>query len=187
VRQASEQLRRRPEQHRYNGLSNHVRYTIGECYLGRILLAATPRGVCAVSFADTDRALLEHLTGEFSENTLTRDDRGLAPRLTELLQSLVGAAPDPDFPLDIRGTPFQLRVWKAMRKIPRGQTRSYQKVAGMIRKPLAARAVARACAFNPAMVVIPCHRVIANDGSVRGSPDCIVRRRMLLEAERERM
>jgi AraC family transcriptional regulator, regulatory protein of adaptative response / methylated-DNA-[protein]-cysteine methyltransferase len=163
-----------------------IRYTLSESYLGRLILAATPRGVCAVSFADTDRVLVKHLQAEFPDVTLSRDDRGLAPLMAELLQALAGATPDPDFPLDVRGTPFQLRVWKAMRRIPRGQTRSYQEVARMIGKPLAARAVARACALNPAMVVIPCHRVIGNDGSVRGNPSCIVRRKTLLEAERER-
>ena len=163
-----------------------IRYTIGDTYLGRLLVAASSKGVCSVGFADTDRVLIEHLQLAFPDTSPTRDDRGLAVFLAELCRYLAGASPDPDLPLDLRGTPFQLRVWKAMRKIPRGQTRSYREVARMIGKPLAARAVARACALNPAMLVIPCHRVIGTDGSIRGRQECIVRRRMLLEAERER-
>jgi AraC family transcriptional regulator of adaptative response/methylated-DNA-[protein]-cysteine methyltransferase len=160
-----------------------IRYTIGDTYLGRLLVAATPKGVCTVSFADMDRVLIEHLQLAFPDTSPTRDDRGLAAFLAELCLYLAGATSDPDLPLDLRGTPFQLRVWNAMRKIPRGQTRSYREVARMIGKPLAARAVARACALNPAMLVIPCHRVIGTDGSIRGRQECIVRRRRLLEAE----
>jgi AraC family transcriptional regulator of adaptative response/methylated-DNA-[protein]-cysteine methyltransferase len=160
-----------------------IRYTIGDTYLGRLLVAATSKGVCSVSFADTDRVLIEHLQLAFPDTSPTRDDRGLAAFFAELYRYLAGAIPDLDLPLDLRGTPFQLRVWKAMRRIPRGQTRSYREVARMIGKPLAARAVARACALNPAMLVIPCHRVIGTDGSIRGRQECILRRRKLLEAE----
>jgi len=162
-----------------------IRYTIGETYLGRLLLAANPRGVCSVNFADTDEALIEHLQLAFPDESRTRDDRGLAASLTELLRYLAGAVPVPDLPLDVRGTPFQLRVWNAMRRIPPGQSRSYREVARMIGKPLAARAVARACALNPAMLLIPCHRVVGADGSIRGRSECIARRKKLLEAERE--
>jgi AraC family transcriptional regulator, regulatory protein of adaptative response / methylated-DNA-[protein]-cysteine methyltransferase len=162
-----------------------IRYTIGDTYLGRLLLAATSNGVCSVSIADTDRVLMEHLQLAFPDTNPTRDDRGLTAFFAELCRYLAGASPNPDLPLDLRGTPFQLRVWKAMRRIPRGQTRSYREVARMIGKPLAARAVARACALNPAMLVIPCHRVIGADGSVRGRNECIVRRKKLLEAERQ--
>jgi AraC family transcriptional regulator of adaptative response/methylated-DNA-[protein]-cysteine methyltransferase len=160
-----------------------IRYTIGDTYLGRLLAAATSKGICSVGIADTDRVLIEHLQLAFPDTSRTRDDRGLAVFFTELSRYLGGAVPDLDLPLDLRGTPFQLRVWNAMRRIPRGQTRSYQEVARMIGRPLAARAVARACALNPAMLVIPCHRVIGTDGSIRGRQECILRRRKLLEAE----
>lgn len=161
-----------------------IRYTIGDTYLGRLLLAATPKGVCWVNFADTDRELIENLQVAFPDESRSRDDRGLAASFTELIRYLAGAVPVPDLPLDVRGTPFQLRVWNAMRRIPRGRSRSYQQVARMIGKPLAARAVARACALNPAMLVIPCHRVVGADGSIRGKSECIARREKLLEAER---
>jgi AraC family transcriptional regulator of adaptative response/methylated-DNA-[protein]-cysteine methyltransferase len=161
-----------------------IRYTVSDSHLGRVLLAATPRGVCAVSFAETESALIRQLEALFPTETIARDDRGLARWMTELLRVVAGASAEVELPLDIRGTPFQQRVWNAMRRIPRGQTRSYSEVARMLGKPLAARAVARACALNPAMILIPCHRVIAGDGTVRGGPTCKTRRERLLEAER---
>jgi AraC family transcriptional regulator, regulatory protein of adaptative response / methylated-DNA-[protein]-cysteine methyltransferase len=163
-----------------------IRFTTSECHLGRVLLATTGKGICAVNLADTESELLEFLERQFPNAITERDDAGLARWAQELIHSLSGAVPHPDFPLDVHGTVFQLRVWKAMRRIPRGETRTYREVAHMIGKPLAARAVARACALNPAMLVIPCHRVIGADGSVRGRPSCRVRREKLLEAERER-
>jgi AraC family transcriptional regulator of adaptative response/methylated-DNA-[protein]-cysteine methyltransferase len=165
---------------------DRIRYTTTECQLGCLLVAATDKGVCAVNLANSESELLEFLEHRFPSATPERDDAGLARWVQELLHSLSGAIPPPELPLDVRGTAFQQRVWNAMRKIPRGQTRTYRDVACLIGKPLAARAVARACALNPAMLVIPCHRVIGADGSVRGSPACKARREMLLEAERER-
>jgi len=137
-----------------------------------------------VNLADTDHEAIEFLRREFPKAVLDRDDGGLARWVEQLMHYLAGAAEDLDFPLDLRGSPFQLRVWKAMRRIPRGETRSYRQVARTIGQPLAARAVARACALNPAMLVIPCHRVIGADGSVRGSSSCKARREKLLEGER---
>jgi AraC family transcriptional regulator, regulatory protein of adaptative response / methylated-DNA-[protein]-cysteine methyltransferase len=165
---------------------DHIRYIIAECYLGRLLVAATDRGIRAVNLADTDHEAIDFLRREFPTAVLERDDRGLARWVEEFTHYLAGAVRDLDLPLDLRGTPFQLRVWSATRKIPRGQSRSYREVARMIGKPLAARAVARACALNPVMLVIPCHRVVGADGSVRGRRECIERRRKLLEAERAR-
>jgi AraC family transcriptional regulator of adaptative response/methylated-DNA-[protein]-cysteine methyltransferase len=166
------------------GAHSQIRFATAECYLGRVLLAATNRGVCAVNFADTDAELTEFLRREFPAATLERDRGSLAAWLAELLRHLAGAVPDADLPLDVLGTAFQRRVWDEMRKIPYGETRSYREVARAIGKPLAARAVARACATNPAMLLIPCHRVIGADGSLRGRGGCVDRRKTMLEAER---
>jgi len=182
---AAEHLGMTPGQYRSGGSHAMIRYTITDCYLGRVLLAATSRGVCALSLADCDAELIRHLGGEFPSATIARDDKGLAPWLTELLRHLAGATPHPDLPLDVRGTAFQRQVWEELRRIPYGETRSYQQVAQAIGKPLAARAVARACATNPAAVVIPCHRVIGADGSLCGYAYGVTRKTKLLAREHE--
>jgi AraC family transcriptional regulator of adaptative response/methylated-DNA-[protein]-cysteine methyltransferase len=181
---AAGQLGMTPGEYRNGGPRTTIRYTTAACYLGRLLLAATERGVCAVSLADTDRALTDTLAREFPAATVERDDRTLAAWLSELLRHLSGAVPHPDLPLDVRGTAFQRRVWEELRRIPYGQTRSYREVARLIGKPSATRAVARACATNPAVLVIPCHRVIGSDGSLRGFGCGIDRKKKLLEAEK---
>jgi AraC family transcriptional regulator of adaptative response/methylated-DNA-[protein]-cysteine methyltransferase len=183
---AAGQLGMTPGEYRNGGSHAAIRYTTAECYLGRVLLAATVRGVCALSLADTDAALTRYLQREFPVARIERDDAGLAAFLAELLRHLAGAVPHPDLPLDIRGTAFQRRVWEELRRIPYGETRSYQEVARAIGKPRATRAVARACATNPAVLVIPCHRVIGSDGSLRGYGCGVDRKKKLLEAEKRR-
>ena len=106
-----------------------IRYTTTECHLGRLLLATTARGICAVNLADTESDLLEFLERQFPDAIIERDDAGLRRWAQELIHSLSGAVPHPEFPLDVRGTAFQHRVWNAMRKIPRGKTRTYREVA----------------------------------------------------------
>ena len=179
------QLGMTPGEYRIGGLHATVRYATAKCDLGRVLLAATDLGVCAVSLGDTDTDLTDFLRTEFPAATLTRDDAGLAQWLAELLRHLAGSAPHPDLPLDVRGTAFQRRVWEELRKIPYGQTRTYREVAEALGEPTAVRAVARACATNPASVVIPCHRVVGSDGSLRGYRWGLNRKRKLLEKERK--
>jgi AraC family transcriptional regulator of adaptative response/methylated-DNA-[protein]-cysteine methyltransferase len=142
--------------------------------------------VCAVSLADKDAELRAFLETEFPAAELERDDAGLADWLAALLRHIAGDVPHLDLPLDVRATAFQRRVWEELRKIPRGETRTYQQVAEAIGEPTAARAVARACATNPASVVIPCHRVVGTDGGLRGYRWGLARKKKLLEREQKK-
>jgi AraC family transcriptional regulator of adaptative response/methylated-DNA-[protein]-cysteine methyltransferase len=158
-----------------------VRYTIGDCDLGRVILAATDRGVCGVALADTDDELTAFVRSEFP--AAERDDAGLADWLAVLLGCLTDKRPRRDLPLDARGTAFQHRVWAELRRIPRGQTRTYKQLAAALGDPNTVRAVARACATNPVSVVVPCHRVIGSDGNLTGYRWGLARKQALLERE----
>jgi AraC family transcriptional regulator, regulatory protein of adaptative response / methylated-DNA-[protein]-cysteine methyltransferase len=182
---AGGQLGMTPGEYRQGGARATIRYTTSACDFGRVLLAVTARGVCAVALASTDAELERFLTAEFPAAELTRDDAGLAGWLGELQQQLAGG-PHADLPLDVRATAFQRRVWEELRKIPRGETRTYRQVAEAIGAPTAARAVARACATNPASLVIPCHRVIGSDGGLHGYRWGMKRKKKLLEEERKK-
>lgn len=182
---AAGQLGMTPGQYRNGGSAATIRYATAKCDLGRVLLAATDRGVCAVSLADSDADLREFLQTEFPAATAKRDDAGLAEWLAELLQHLAGSAPHLELPLDVRATAFQRRVWEELQRIPYGETRTYQEVAKAIGEPTAARAVARACATNPASIVIPCHRVIGSDGGLRGYRWGLNRKRKLIAKEKK--
>jgi AraC family transcriptional regulator of adaptative response/methylated-DNA-[protein]-cysteine methyltransferase len=157
-----------------------VRYVTGDCDLGRILLAATDRGVCGVALGDTDADLTAFVRSDFP--AAERDDAGLAGRLADLLTHLTDGRPR-DLPLDARGTAFQHRVWAELRRIPRGQTRTYKQLAVSLGDPNAIRAVARACATNPVSVVVPCHRVIGSDGRLTGYRWGLARKQALLDRE----
>ena len=183
---AAGQLGMTPGEYQRGGERAVIRYTTAECALGRVLLAATDRGVCAVSLAARDETLLAFLQAEFPGASLERADAGLAGWLAALVCQLAGDVPHPDLPLDVRGTAFQRRVWEELRRIPRGETRSYRAIAEAIGAPTAARAVARACATNPAAVVIPCHRVVGTDGKMHGYRWGINRKKKLLDAEAEK-
>jgi AraC family transcriptional regulator of adaptative response/methylated-DNA-[protein]-cysteine methyltransferase len=163
-----------------------IRYTTASCSLGRILVAATDRGICSIALADSDRQLLASLHQEYPEARITRDNIGLGETLAHLLAHLNGLEPRPDFPLDIRATAFQQRVWAELRRIPYGATRSYSDIARAMGKPNAARAVARACATNPAALVIPCHRVIGKSGDAAGYRWGKARKLKLLANEKAR-
>src|SRR5712691_4718489 len=152
--------------------------------LGRLLVAATTRGVCAVRLGRSDAALEAELAREHPSAELRRDGAPLAPWVNTLLRHLAGEAPRLDLPLDVEATAFQRRVWQALRAIPYGETRSYGAVADAIGHPGAARAVARACAANPVALVIPCHRVVRGDGDPGGYRWGVARKRLLLEQER---
>jgi AraC family transcriptional regulator of adaptative response/methylated-DNA-[protein]-cysteine methyltransferase len=161
----------------------HVGYTIVDCPLGRLLVAATERGICAVSLGDADATLDLALREEYPAAEIHRDDAGFAPWVQSILDYLSGAQPHLDLPLDVRATAFQWRVWEALRKIPYGSTRTYGEIACELGQPTATRAVARACATNPVSLVVPCHRVVGADGSLRGYRWGVERKRALLEQE----
>jgi AraC family transcriptional regulator of adaptative response/methylated-DNA-[protein]-cysteine methyltransferase len=163
-----------------------IRYTTAACSLGRILVAATHRGICSVALADSDRELISSLRSEYPQARITRDNVGLRQTLALLLAHLNGSEPCTDFPLDIRATAFQQRVWDELRRIPYGSTSSYSDVARAVGKPKAARAVARACATNPAALVIPCHRVIGKSGHAAGYRWGKTRKLQLLANEKAR-
>jgi AraC family transcriptional regulator, regulatory protein of adaptative response / methylated-DNA-[protein]-cysteine methyltransferase len=178
------QLGMTPTAFRRHGEGVSLRYTIVRSELGRLLIAATPRGICSVRFGESDRTLEQELRQEFSAAEVRRDDRSLRTFANSVLKSLAGAAPGV-VPLDIQGTAFQQRVWNALRTIPRGQTRSYAEIAKQIGEPKAVRAVANACASNPVALVVPCHRVIQKNGTLAGYRWGIERKQALLRAEQQ--
>jgi AraC family transcriptional regulator of adaptative response/methylated-DNA-[protein]-cysteine methyltransferase len=173
-----------PAVYRRGGAGATIRYAIIPTHLGRLLVGATDRGVCAVSLGDSEAGQVEALRDEYRAAHLVREDGALAPAVRAILAYLDGSRPRIDLPLDIRATAFQGRVWDALRTIPYGDTRSYSDVARAIGQPAAVRAVARACAANPVSLVIPCHRVIRNDGDLGGYRWGADRKRALLERER---
>jgi AraC family transcriptional regulator of adaptative response/methylated-DNA-[protein]-cysteine methyltransferase len=181
---ANGQLGMTPGEYRAGGAKALIRYATAACELGRVLLGVTGKGVCAVALADTDGALEKFVRDEFPAAELVRDERGLAEWLGELLKAVAGG-PHRELPVDVKATAFQRRVWEELRRIPRGETRTYRELAEAIGEPTAARAVARACATNPAAVVIPCHRVVGTDGKMHGYRWGVGRKKQLLAAERE--
>jgi AraC family transcriptional regulator, regulatory protein of adaptative response / methylated-DNA-[protein]-cysteine methyltransferase len=181
---AAGQLGMTPDKYRRGAIAAPVRYTIGKSPLGRMLLAATDKGVCAVQFADSDEELEHGLRHEFPFASRRRDDAGLAAWKKALLERMRGEKLNSSLPLDIQATAFQRRVWEYLQSIPFGETRSYGEVAKGIGQPTAARAVARACATNPVAVAIPCHRVVREDGVSSGYRWGMERKETLLEMER---
>ena len=154
--------------------------------LGRLLVAATERGVCRVALGDTASALEADLIAEFPAARVVQDKSGkLHGWVTPILAYLDGREPDLDLPLDIRATAFQRRVWQELQRIPFGETRTYTEVARRIGNPKATRAVAQACASNPVALVIPCHRVVSKNGEPGGYRWGVDRKRSLLEKENE--
>ena len=182
---AAGQLGMTPGTYRNGGPHAVIRYTVVDCALGRLLLAATDRGVCAVSLGDDDVVLEEFLRGEFPAADLRREDEALHGWAAAVVAHLAGAQPHLDLPLDVRATAFQWRVWEELRRIPYGATRSYAEVAAALGRPTATRAVARACATNPACVVIPCHRVVGSDGKLTGYRWGVERKRRMIDGEKK--
>lgn len=163
-----------------------IDFAIADSPLGRLLLAATTRGVCRVMIGDSDRALEKDLRDEYPRAIVRRHDRILSAHVRSLLEHLRGESPHVELPIDVRATAFQWRVWRQLQAIPYGETRTYRQVAAAIGKPTATRAVARACATNPVALLIPCHRVIRTDGSMGGYRWGIPRKETLLKQEKER-
>jgi AraC family transcriptional regulator of adaptative response/methylated-DNA-[protein]-cysteine methyltransferase len=180
---ASSQLGMTPATYRRGGPAVAIRYSLTDSPLGRLLLAGTERGVCAIYFGDADDALEGELRREFPAAEMRREDGPLAEWAAAVCLHLHGRQPHLDLPLDVRATAFQWRVWQELRKIPYGSTRTYQQVAEALGMPTAARAVARACATNPVSVVIPCHRVVRGDGGLGGYRWGLARKDRLLSQE----
>jgi AraC family transcriptional regulator, regulatory protein of adaptative response / methylated-DNA-[protein]-cysteine methyltransferase len=165
------------------GATGEIRFAVGECSLGLVLVARTDRGVCAIALGDGREALARALRDRFPQASVV----GGEAELEELVARVVALVETPgaelDLPLDVRGTAFQRRVWQALREIPAGSTTSYAELAGRIGAPKSVRAVAQACAANPLAVAIPCHRVVRGDGGLSGYRWGIERKRALLERE----
>jgi AraC family transcriptional regulator of adaptative response/methylated-DNA-[protein]-cysteine methyltransferase len=174
-----------PEKYRRGAMAAVVRYTIAASPLGRMLVAATDKGICAIQFAATDEELQQGLMREFPFAARRRDDAAMAEWTHSLERLIDGHDATPSLPLDIRATAFQRRVWEYLQRIPRGETRSYSEVARKIGMPKATRAVARACATNPVALAIPCHRVVREDGDLGGYRWGLNRKEQLLAMEQE--
>jgi AraC family transcriptional regulator of adaptative response/methylated-DNA-[protein]-cysteine methyltransferase len=162
-----------------------VRYAVADSPLGRLLVAATPRGICSVKLGDSDEQLADDLRREYPAATISPDRSDLAGWIKAILTYLGGRRPHLDLPVDVQATAFQWRVWKYLQSIPYGETRAYSQVARAIGAPAAVRAVARACATNPVCLVIPCHRVVGKNGSLTGYRWGVERKRRLIDAEKK--
>ncbi len=172
-----------PTAWRRGGGGLRIRFAVGQCSLGAILVAHSGRGVCAILIGDDPEALVRDLQDRFAQAQLVGGDAGFE----RLVAQVVGFVEAPrlglDLPLDVRGTAFQQRVWQALRDIPAGQTASYGEIARRIGAPQAGRAVAQACGANPLAVAIPCHRVVRHDGALSGYRWGVERKRVLLARE----
>lgn len=180
---AAAELGMTPGTYRRGGAGLSIRYTTAAAALGRVLVAATERGVCAVQLGDADAELEAGLARQYPQATLERDDAALRPTLAAILAHLDGGVRQLDLPLDVAATAFEWRVWRALQQIPYGETRSYAEVAAALGRPRAARAVARACAANRVALLVPCHRVVRGDGGVGGYRWGTERKRALLARE----
>jgi AraC family transcriptional regulator of adaptative response/methylated-DNA-[protein]-cysteine methyltransferase len=172
-----------PTRFRSGGSGAAIRFAVGECSLGSILVAATDKGVCAILLGDKPEALVRELEDRFPRATLIGGDEDFEQWVAKVVGFVEAPALGLDLPLDVRGTAFQQRVWQALRKIPAGATVTYSEVAQRIGAPKAVRAVGQACASNAIAVAIPCHRVVRNDGSLSGYRWGVERKRALLDRE----
>jgi len=173
-----------PGAYRRGALGETIRYGITPTAIGRLLVAATERGVVGVTLGDSDRALTDALKHEFPSARILRDDDTVGPWTVAIVTFIEGKGTTADVPLDLHGTAFQVRVWQALRDIPIGSTSTYSDIASAIGQPRAVRAVARACATNPVALVVPCHRVVRRDGKLGGYRWGDERKRRILENER---
>jgi AraC family transcriptional regulator of adaptative response/methylated-DNA-[protein]-cysteine methyltransferase len=180
-----EKLGMTPAVYRRGGAGMKINYTVAACSLGQILVAATERGICAVTLGDDAEKLAQTLRDEFPRADIGNNANSLRDWLNVLLQHLAGQQPSLDLPLDVRATAFQARVWAELRRIPYGQTATYSEIAARLGQPTATRAVARACATNPAALVTPCHRVIGANGNLSGYRWGLERKRELLAQEKQ--
>lgn len=182
---AGERLGMTPAVYKKGGKGMKIRYTIVDSPLGKLMVAATERGICAVSFGDDEESLRKEISEEFFAAEIEKTDDGLKDAVKAILKSLDGEKAILTLPLDLQASAFQMRVWSELRKIPYGETRSYADIAKAVGNPKAVRAVARACATNPVALVNPCHRVIGSSGKLSGYRWGIERKAKLLERENE--
>lgn len=182
---ADAQLGMTPASYARGGAGVEIAYAIVPSRLGTLLVAATPRGVCRIGLGDDATALEADLISEFPAAQVRKDRAGLDRSVAAILAYLDGREPSLQLPLDIRATAFQRRVWQELQRIPFGETRTYTQIAKKIGQPKATRAVARACATNPAALVIPCHRVVREDGELGGYRWGMERKKDLLQMERD--
>jgi AraC family transcriptional regulator of adaptative response/methylated-DNA-[protein]-cysteine methyltransferase len=175
-----------PTEYRAGGTKAEIRFAVGECSLGSILVARSERGVCAIFLGDDPDALTRELQDRFPRATLIGGDAAFEDVVAKVVGLIEAPGTGVDLPLDVRGTAFQQRVWRALREIPAGSTASYREIARRIGAPRAVRAVAHACAVNPVAVAIPCHRVVRSDGGLAGYRWGVERKRELLEREAAR-
>jgi AraC family transcriptional regulator of adaptative response/methylated-DNA-[protein]-cysteine methyltransferase len=180
---SSQVLGMTPRAFRSGGAGASIRFAVGECSLGAILVAATEKGICSILLGDDPNALLHDLENRFPKAHLIGGDKEFEQWVAQVVGFVETPAQHFDLPLDVRGTAFQQRVWQALRDIPAGSTASYTQIAERIGAPKAVRAVARACASNSLAVVIPCHRVVRNDGELSGYRWGVERKRALLDRE----
>jgi AraC family transcriptional regulator of adaptative response/methylated-DNA-[protein]-cysteine methyltransferase len=165
---APSQLGMTPATYRQGGKGMDIQYAISDSPLGRLLVAATAKGVSAVYIGDRDAALKSSLEKEYPRASLAENKNGMQKWVRTIVDHLRGREPHLDLPTDVQATAFQRRVWEELRRIPYGSTRTYSQVANAIGRPRAIRAVARACATNPTSIVVPCHRVVRSDGNLAG-------------------
>jgi AraC family transcriptional regulator, regulatory protein of adaptative response / methylated-DNA-[protein]-cysteine methyltransferase len=179
----SSELGMEPARYRRGAIAAPIRYACAASPIGRMLIAATERGICSIQFADSDEELEQGLKQEFPFALRHRDDRGLAKLAKQVVQQISGTQLSSSLPLDIQATAFQRRVWSYLQSIGCGETRSYSEVAKAIRRPSAVRAVAHACATNPVAIAIPCHRVLRANGDLGGYRWGLHRKKALLQME----
>lgn len=181
---ADAQLGMTPKAYARGGAGMVIDYVVVPSPLGRLLVAATARGICRIGLGDSDTQLEADLAAEFPAARRTKAPAGMEQWVRRILAYLEGQEPSLALPLDIRATAFQRRVWQELQRIPSGETRSYTDIARRIGRPRATRAVARACATNPVALIIPCHRVVREDGDLGGYRWGVERKRALLARER---
>jgi AraC family transcriptional regulator of adaptative response/methylated-DNA-[protein]-cysteine methyltransferase len=184
--QAPRVLGMTPTDYRAGGTNTEIRFAIGECSLGSILVAASVRGVCAISLGDDPDVLARDLQDRFPRAQLIGADAEFERWVAKVVGLVEAPGVGLDLPLDVRGTAFQQRVWQALGKIPVGETASYAEIAERIGSPKSVRAVAQACAANALAVAIPCHRVVRNDGALSGYRWGVERKRALRDREAKR-
>jgi AraC family transcriptional regulator of adaptative response/methylated-DNA-[protein]-cysteine methyltransferase len=172
-----------PTSYRAGGADTTMKFAVGECSLGSVLVAQSAKGVCAIFLGDDPDALVRNLQDRFPRATLVGGDAAFEQVVAKVIGVVEAPAIGLDLPLDVRGTAFQQRVWRALREIPAGSTASYTEIAVRIGAPTSARAVAQACGANPVAVAIPCHRVVRTDGALSGYRWGVERKRTLLKRE----
>src|SRR5579862_1452575 len=184
---ASSSLGMTPGTYLRGGTGMQIAYTIAPCAMGKVLVAATGRGVSAVYLGDKEAPLERALHEEYPRAEIRKDSASLENFVGDIVRHLKGAKQQLDLPLDVQATAFQRRVWEELKRIPYGATRSYSQVARSIGRPKAIRAVARACATNPVSVVVPCHRVVREDGQLAGYRWGLAKKTALLARERKQL